>query len=103
MVPRQTQTEPEESIEAIDPGKKRYGRLVRMFREGYLAIHIYKNVHENRTFYDIVILRKIKKDGKQEYVRGANLKPSDLPALEVLTKAARDFIESVSPEDELTR
>lgn len=69
-----------------------------MFREGYLALHIYKNVHENRTFYDVVIMRKIKRDSKQEYVRGANLKPSDLPALRVLTQAAEEFLGSVKDE-----
>jgi hypothetical protein len=70
-----------------------------MFREGYLAVHIYKNVHENRIFYDIVILRKIKvKQAKQEYVRGANLKPSDLSALLVLTRAAEEYMKSVNGE-----
>jgi len=96
MVLRQDQEEPEEGFEAIDPGRKKYGRLVRMFREGYLALHIYKNVHERRVFYDIVVLRKIKvKQSKQEYVRGANLKPSDLPALLVLAQAAQEFLSSV--------
>lgn len=80
---------------ASDPGPKKYGRLVRMFREGYVAVHIYMNVYKNRTFYDIVIARKIKRDGKQEYVRGANLKPSDLPALQVLLTAADEFLLSV--------
>jgi len=99
MVLRQDQTEPEESLEVVDPGRKKYGRLVRMFREGYLAVHIYKNVHENRVFYDIVILRKIKvKQSKQEYVRGANLKPSDLSALLVLTQAAEEYMKSVDSE-----
>ena len=69
--------------------------MVRMFREGYLAVHIYKNVHENRVFYDVVVMRKIKKDTKQEYVRGANLKPTDLPALAVLIQAAQEFLRSV--------
>lgn len=69
-----------------------------MFREGYLALHIYKNVHEHRVFYDVVIMRKIKRETKQEYVRGANLKPSDLPALRVLTQAAEEFLRSVDGE-----
>lgn len=66
-----------------------------MFREGYLALHIYKNVHEHRVFYDVVIMRKIKRGPSQEYVRGANLKPADLQALRVLTQAAEEFLKSV--------
>jgi len=93
MVSRQDQEESEEA--QVDPGPKKYGRLARMFREGYVAVHIYVNVYKNRTFYDIVIARKIRKNGKQEYVRGANLKPTDLPALAVLLRAADDYLKSV--------
>lgn len=98
MVSKHDQEEPEESVEeeaSVAPGRKRYGRLVRMFREGYLAVHIFKNVHEHRTFYDIVILRKIRREAQQEYTRYANLKPYDLPSLMVLLKAAEEFLKSV--------
>lgn len=98
MVSEKIKIEQEDSQEldiAVDPGKKRYGRLVRMFREGYLAIYVYKNVHEYHVFYDIVILRKIKKNGVQEYVRGANLKPTDLSVLNTLLVATQEYIKSV--------
>jgi len=94
--------DPTESQASVSPGRKKYGRLVRMFREGYLALHIYMNVYQRRTYYDIVIARKIKRGSKQEYVRGANLKPSDLPALAVLIKAADDYLNSVETENKPT-
>ena len=83
--------------EAKPIGDKKYGRLVRMLREGYLSLCIYKNVHTNKTFFDIVVYRKIKRPGKKppfEYVRGANLKPSDLPSLRVLIAEAEEFLAS---------
>lgn len=82
-------------------GDKKFGRLVRMFREGYLSLCIYKNVYENRTFYDIVVYRKIKRSGhvpkdgpRFEYKRGTNLKPTDIPALQMLLTAAADYLRS---------
>ncbi len=39
-----------------------------MFREGYLSLCIYKNVHEHRIFFDIVVYRKVK-NGKSVEVR----------------------------------
>jgi len=84
-----------ESEEALDPGRKKYGRLERMFREGYLALSIYKNVYEFKTFYDIVISRKVKKPEGQVYVRGANLKPSDFSDLEVLLKATQEYLKCI--------
>jgi len=94
MVSEQDKGQSEEAVG--DPGPKRYGRMVRMFREGYLALQIYMNVHMKRTFYDIVILRKIRYEGNQKYVRGANLKPQDIPHLEILMQAAKEFLRSVN-------
>jgi len=83
------------SEEVIDSaGAKKYGRLVRMLRDGYLSICIYKNVHERKTFYDIVLYRKIKVNGVVTYKRGTNLKPSDLPHLRVLIQGAEEFLAS---------
>lgn len=81
--------------EKINLGEKKYGRLERMFRDGYVAVLVYVNVYVNKTFYDIVITRKIKRNDKQEYVRGANLKPDDIDSLVVLLNAAKDYISSV--------
>jgi hypothetical protein len=89
----------EESINGT-AGKKKYGRMVRMFREGYLSVCIYKNVFERKTFYDIVIYRKIKgSNGEYDYRRGTNLKPSDLPVLLTLVAEARDFLTSLESEN----
>jgi len=101
MVSDSTKKEPQESITDMEVsgtsvvGDKKYGRMVRMFREGYLALHIYKNVYSTHTFYDIVIARKIRRNNVQEYVRGTNLKPQDLPDLKVLIEAAEDYLASV--------
>lgn len=87
----------EESEETInDPGDKRYGRIMRMLREGFLSVCIYKNVHQNKTFYDIVVYRKVK-SGNDDYQwkRGTNLKPSDLPHLIVLLTAAEEYLKAL--------
>jgi len=89
------QRESEKEIDRLSLGDKRYGRMVRMFREGYLSLCIYKNVYEKRVFYDIVIYRKIKVNGKLDYKRGANLKPSDILVLVVLLKEADGYLNSI--------
>ena len=78
-------------------GKKKYGRLVRLFREGYISIAIYKNAYEQgKIFYDIVVYRKIRMNGSTKYKRGANLKPQDLPHLQNLLRDAQDYVDSLS-------
>lgn len=88
-----------ESEEAVDPGEKRYGQMVRMLREGFLSVCIYKNVHQNRTFFDIVIYRKVK-DGKDSFKwkRGTNLKPTDLSHLVTLLVAAEEYLKALVNE-----
>jgi len=76
-------------------GKKLYGKRVRMFREGYLSVLVYKNVYEQRTFYDWVIYRKIRVNGKSIYKRGTNLKPCDIPDLEVLLSEVKQFLQAI--------
>lgn len=88
----------EESLTGV-LGKKRYGRMARMFREGFLSICVYKNVYEKRTFYDVVIYRKIKSNEGYDYKRGANLKPSDLPVLSKLLDEVHDFLSSINREE----
>lgn len=86
------------------PGRKKYGRLVRMFREDYLSVCVYKNVHERRTFYDVVIFRKIKVNGGgYDYKRGANLKPVDVPVLAKLLVEVQDFLGTLDIEEIPTR
>lgn len=85
-------------------GRKKYGKLVRMFREGFLSVCVYKNAYEHKVFYDIVIYRKIKSaNGSFDYRRGTNLKPTDLPTLEALIKEAQDFLTSLESENNPAR
>lgn len=95
---KDTRQPEEESLEG-DPGRKRYGRMSRMFREGYLSVCVYKNVYERRTFFDIVIYRKIKLTEGYNYKRGANLKPTDLPVLEKLLGEVQDFLAATNSEE----
>ncbi len=82
-----------------DPGEKKYGKLLRMLRQGYMSVCLYKNVHQNRTFYDIVIYRKIRApSGDCSYKRGANLKPSDLLDLTALLGEVEEYLESLGVE-----
>lgn len=100
MDAQQVKRKSQEKEEKVDIGDKKYGRLVRMFKEGYVSICIYKNVYENKVFYDIVIYRKIKnnKDGSPIYKRGANLKPIDLKDLLVLLKEVDFFLKTLDKE-----
>ena len=68
-------------------------RRVRMYKEDYVSVSVFLNVDERgRKFYDTVIYRKIKKNGCFEHVRGANLKPEDLPVLLKLLGEANEFL-----------
>lgn len=73
--------------------------MVRMFREGYLSVCVYKNVYERKTFYDVVIYRKIKTNGGYDYKRGANLKSTDLPVLLKLLVEVMDFLTATDSEE----
>jgi len=81
-------------------GRKKYGRLVRMFREGFISVAIYKNVFEKRTFFDIVIYRKIRVGDGYDYRRGANLKPADIPALIILLREVDDHLRALETSAE---
>lgn len=70
--------------------KKKFSRLLRVYNSDYLRVCIYENAYTNVTFYDVVIYRKVKSD----YVRGANLKPTDVPILIELLSEVRSFFES---------
>jgi hypothetical protein len=88
--PRQQQ-----DAESADPGKKLYSKMVRMFREGYISVVVYKNKYARKTFYDIVFFRKVKVNGKSEWRRGANFKPTDMPDLAVLLPEVEAFCDSL--------
>ena len=96
MVLKKAETESEEETVNTSVGKKKYSGLVRMFREGYLSLCIYKSVYEHKTFYDIAVYRKIKVNGRHEYRRGTNYKPSDLPLLRQLLGEAEEFLAAVT-------
>lgn len=69
-----------------------------MYKEDYLSVHVFLNMDtEGRKFYDTVVYRKIKKNGSFEHVRGANLKPKDIPILIKLLKEVDDFLASELP------
>ena len=66
-----------------------------MYKEGYISVHIFLNVDgEGRKFYDTVIYRKIKKSGGFSHVRGANLKPADIPVVVKLLKEVDEFFQA---------
>jgi hypothetical protein len=70
--------------------KKKFSRLLRVYNSNYLRVCIYENSYTTVTFYDIVISRKI----KDNYVRGANLKPTDVQDLIDLLKEVSSFLKS---------
>ena len=82
----------EKEVNSSQFGRKKYSRLVRMFKEGYLSVAIYKNAYERRTFYDVVIYRKIKTPKGYAYRRGTNLKPSDVSDLLILLREANEYL-----------
>lgn len=66
-----------------------------MYKESYLSVHVFLNVNnDGKRFYDTVVYRKIKKNGGFEHVRGANLKPADIPVLIKLLAEAHDFLQA---------
>ena len=89
----------EEEEDSFGLGRKRYGRMVRMFREGFLSVCVYKNVYENRTFFDVVVYRKIRTKDGYDYKRGTNLKPADLPILSKLLSEVQDFVSALNIEE----
>lgn len=71
-----------------------------MYKEGYLSVHVFLNVDsEGRKFYDTVVYRKIKKGDGFEHVRGANLKPADIPILRKLLAEAYEFLSAELQEN----
>lgn len=71
-----------------------------MFKEDYISVHVYLNVMtDGRRFYDTVVFRKIKTREGWEHVRGANLKPSDLPITIKLLQEAQDFLDAEMQEE----
>lgn len=85
MASQETESEPQETL---SPGEKRYSRRLVLYKDGYVSLCIYKNVYQRKTFYDIVLARKV----NGQYRRGANFKPVDLPKLKLLIDAAEEYL-----------
>ena len=62
------------------------------FNSGYLTLHVYLNQHNGSSYYDIVLFRKIRTPAGTKYKRGANLKPTDLPAAIRLYQEAEKYL-----------
>jgi hypothetical protein len=83
-------------------GKLKFSRMVRMFREGFLSVTVYKTAYERATFHDVVIYRKVRvRGGNFDYRRGANLKPSDIPVLQKLLVEVNDYFKALSQDEPL--
>ena len=70
---------------------------VARFERGHIQVATYLNETPGGSYYDVVIYRKIRVDGKMLYRRGANLKPDDLPLVISLLQQAAEYIESNIP------
>ncbi len=81
-------------LPAAPPGK--VGERLKMLREGFLSVCIFRNIDHGMLFYDTVIYRKVRQpDGTSRWVRGANYKPSDLPVLGRLVRDAEIFLQDL--------
>lgn len=73
----------------------KYSRRVRMFKEGFISVHVFLNVTDDgREFYDTVIYRKIKSGDSYKHVRGTNLKPQDIPVVIKLLEEAEFYLDA---------
>lgn len=78
-------------------------KTLSMFKAGYVSVVVYENIVNNRRYIDTVVFRKVhlkksERDGGPnfKYVRGANLKPADLPDLITCLTEAQGFIQEYS-------
>ena len=69
-----------------------FREAVQVFRDGWLAVCVYRNDHHGRTYHDSVIFRRIRMTGRFGWVRGTNLKHEDLRQLIPLLSAASEWI-----------
>ena len=84
-----------DNLNKVENVVRKFTRRVRMYKEGYISIHVFLNVDSTgRKFYDTVIYRKIKKGDGFEHVRGANLKPADVPIVIKLLKEVDEFLQA---------
>lgn len=65
---------------------RQYSRQLKQFKKGYMSVTLYLNRANGTKYYDTVIHRRCKRNNKQEYIRGANLKPDDVADLIELLK-----------------
>ena len=69
-----------------------FENAIRVFRDGWLAVAIFKNDYREQTYYDSVIFRRIRLSNRYGWVRGANMKHEDLKQLVPLLHAASEWI-----------
>ena len=74
-----------------------FSEQIKIFREDYVSVVIYRNVRDDEVYYDIVVSRLIwrkQRDGRRKRVwqRGANLKPTDLPKVQRLLAEAQELL-----------
>lgn len=74
----------------------KFSRRIRLYKEGYISVHVFLHQQTNgKRYYDTVVYRKIKDgNGGFKHVRGANLKPSDIPVVIKLLGEANDFLKA---------
>lgn len=79
---------------------RRVSKRVRMYSEKYISVSVFLCIDtDGREFYDTVIYRKIKRNGGFEWIRGANLKPHDIPILLRLLKEVNDYLVTVVKDE----
>lgn len=82
----------------------RRSEQIKILREDYVSISIYRNVVDDKTYYDIVPARLIyvrQEDGSKKRVwkRGANFKPDDIPRLIRLLLQAAELLSNLDVMD----
>ena len=87
--------------------KVRRSEQIKIFREDYVSVSIYRNTYDAKVYYDIVPNRLIwvrQDDGskKREWKRGANFKPADLFALVRLLMQALELLSDLDALDQIS-
>lgn len=89
---------PTESSPKLDPPKTDtdFSRILKTSNQGYVSVSVYLDHRAGRTFYDIVIYRKVrdKTTGASTWKRGANLKPTDIPSLVYVLQEIQAYLEA---------
>lgn len=89
------------------PPSVRRSEQIKILREDFVSISIYRNVVDDKTYYDIVPARLIyvrQGDGSRKRVwkRGANFKPADIPLLLRLLLQAAELLSDLDVMDAIS-